>query len=144
MEHDEPDDGGEPVLPPWIDEMVDVVAAHLAAEHDLGPLGIRFRRLDGGRWEVVVHPTPVELVGGASDGAVVSPSFSVDIESLRAEFDRVDGCGLSSHGMFEDESAFLWIDGVYDGRDITLRLLTEPPENEAPGSRYDVNQRDED
>jgi hypothetical protein len=140
----EPDhETGEPALPDWIDELVDVAAAHLAAESELGPLGIRFRQLDSGRWEVVVHPTPVEVVGGASDGAVVSPVFSVDVESLRAEFEQVEGCGLSSHGMFEDEGAFLWIDGVYAGHELTLRLLLAPPDDEAPGSRLDVNRRED-
>lgn len=141
MEFEEEAD--EPELPDWIDELVDVVAAHLSADGELGPLGIRFRQLDSGRWEVVVHPTPVEVVGGASDGAVVHPMFSVDVESLRSEFDQVQGCGLSSHGMFEDEGAFLWIDGSYNEHELTLRLLLAPPDDEAPGSRYDVNRRED-
>lgn len=132
-----------PEIPDWIDSLVDRVARHLIAENQLGPLGIRFREEEDGSWEVVIHPTPVELVGGAEDGAVVSPSFTFDLEGLRGEFAKVNAVGVSSHGMYEDEDSYFWVAGRWDDRTLTLRVLLKPPEDEEPGSKLNVAQRDE-
>jgi hypothetical protein len=54
------------------------------------PLGFRFREEDGA-WDVLVYPPPVELVGGAHEGGVASPCFSLNLERVRAAFGRGEG-----------------------------------------------------
>ena len=50
--------------------LVDVVVGYMEAHSPTGPVGFRYREEDA-IGELVVYPTPVELVGGADDGAVV-------------------------------------------------------------------------
>jgi hypothetical protein len=61
--------------------LVDVVAACLEAHSPMGPLGFRYLEEEA-LGELVVYPTPVELVGGAADGTVVVPGFSLDLQAL--------------------------------------------------------------
>lgn len=130
-------------VPDWIDALADSVASHLTTASQLGPLGVRFREEDDGSWEVVIHPTPVELIGGAADGAVFSPAFTVDLEGLRNDFQPVAKAGVSSHGLYEDEGPYLWIEGRWQDKPMTLRILLSPPDNEAPGSKLDMTGRAE-
>jgi len=131
-------------IPDWIDPLAELVAGFLTSTSQLGPLGIRFREEEPGTWEVVIYPTPVELIGGAADGATFAPAFTVDVEGLRKEFEPVRKCGVSSHGIYEDESGYFWIEGKWNNLPMTLRILLAPPENEAPGSKLDMNRREED
>ena len=55
--------------------MVEVISACVEAQSPMGPLGYRYLA-QGDPCELLVYPTPVELVGGAEDGAVVLPGFS--------------------------------------------------------------------
>ena len=41
-------------------------------------------------------------------------------------------------------SGFLWVDGDWLGRPLTLRILVHAPENEAPGSKLNVSQSEQD
>ena len=61
----------------------------------MGPLGCRYDNEDG-LWQIDLYPTPIELVGGAADGAVVVPGFILDIDTLRGLFDRVDAVSWES------------------------------------------------
>jgi hypothetical protein len=44
----------------------------------MGPLGLRYL-VEDAFWEVWIYPTPVELVGGAVDGEVVVPGFTLEL-----------------------------------------------------------------
>jgi hypothetical protein len=37
----------------------------------------------------VVYATPMELVGGEHDGAIVLPGFSLDVQAVQNVFERV-------------------------------------------------------
>ncbi|MEK6238921.1 MAG: hypothetical protein N2C14_29755 [Planctomycetales bacterium] len=47
------------------------------------PASAQYAEADG-LYEVLVYPTPVELMGGAQDGGTATPSFSADLAALRA------------------------------------------------------------
>src|SRR5262249_14255301 len=64
-------DTGE--VPRWLEGLVDVVGEAMDAQSPLGPLGFLYREEEG-FWEIDVYATPVEVVGGADDGAVVLPA----------------------------------------------------------------------
>jgi hypothetical protein len=104
----------------------------------MGPLGFRYVEEDE-FWEVVVYPTPVELLGGTHDGAVVAPSFSLDLEGLRAAFDRVDDFSWNALGLNDPDGPYVWVEGDYRGHDVWLRVLAQAPEGEDPGMKLDVS-----
>jgi hypothetical protein len=80
--------------PAWLENLVEVISECVEAQSPMGPLGYR-SLAQGDPCELLVYPTPVELVGGAEDGAVVLPGFSLDLQALLAHFDRVEACRWS-------------------------------------------------
>jgi hypothetical protein len=123
-----------------MDALVDVVAACLDAHSPMGPLGFRYREEDE-RGEPVVYPTPVELVGGAADGTVVVPSFSLDLYTLLAAFERMMALQWCAHGCgpYDPEGPGISLEGLYQGHPVWLRVLAEPPEDEEPGLQLDTS-----
>jgi hypothetical protein len=124
-------DSGEPL---WLDSLVNAVGESLAPDSLMGPLGILYR-VEDGFWEVDIFPTPVELVGGAEDGAVVSPAYSLDLEHLRSVIGRVEDFGWNALGRAEGGGPFVWIEGNYQGHALLLRVLAQAPEGEEPGAK---------
>ncbi|SIO61612.1 hypothetical protein SAMN05444166_6805 [Singulisphaera sp. GP187] len=118
----------------WLDSLIEAVGASLAADNLMGPLGILYGEKDG-YWEVDIYPTPVELIGGADDGAVVSPAFSLDLEALRSAFERIEDFGWTTIGWPDGNGPFVWIKGAYQGHELLLRILAQAPEGEEPGSK---------
>ena len=101
----------------WLDRLLETVADCTVADSPMGPLAYRYGE-DEGFWEINVYPTPVELVGGAVDGEVVAPGFTLDIEELRAAFDRIVELVWHSMGFPHDEGPRLVVEGVYQGRQV--------------------------
>jgi hypothetical protein len=110
----------------WLSSLTDVVGGSITPESLMGPLEILYSEEEG-FWEVDMYSTPVELVGGPDDGAIVTPGFSVDLEQLRSAFDKIEDLGWNSIGWQDGRGPFVWIEGVYEGRELFLRLLAEPP-----------------
>jgi len=120
--------------PAWMENLVEVISECVEAQRPMGPLGYRYLA-QGDPCELMVYPTPVELVGGAEDGAVVLPGFSLDLQALLAHFDRVEACRWSPSGLgpYDPDGPCVSIEGLYQGHDVWLRVLAEPPEDEEPG-----------
>jgi hypothetical protein len=91
--------------------------------------------------ELVVYPTPVELVGGAVDGAVVASGYSLDLRTLQAAFDQIDALYWQTHslGSHDHEGPHLSLEGVYRGHQVWLRVLSDPPEDAEPSIRFDTS-----
>ena len=117
------------------------VVESLEPESPMGPLGLRYHE-DAGFWEVDVYPTPVEMVGGADDGAIVSTNFSLDLERLRSCFERIDDAGWNAFGWPSGDGPFVWIEGLFRGHDVWLRVMAEAPEDEEPGAKLRVTRND--
>jgi hypothetical protein len=100
-------------------------------------------RAEDGFWEVDIYPIPVELVGGAADGAVVTPAFSLDLERLRTAFTRIDDFGWSVLGWADGHGPFVWIEGLCQGRGLFLRVLAHAPEGEEAGATLRVPESDD-
>ncbi len=81
-----------------------------------------------GYWEVDIYPTPVELIGGAEDGAVVSPAFSLDPRIGSRAFEEVEDFGWTTIGWPDGNGPFVWIKGSYQGHELLLRILAQAPE----------------
>ena len=121
----------------WLGELVEAVAATMTADSATGPLGFRHHE-DAGCRIVRVYPRPVELVGGAVDGEVVAPGFSLDLEELRALFERVDACTWQALGLNEDEGPCVLIEGLYQGHEVLLQVLAYAPDDEEPGLQVET------
>lgn len=112
----------------WLDEFAEEVAATMSGE---SVPALRYYE-DGGCWIVHVYPQSVELIGGAADGAVVSPGCTWDVEALRGLFERVDACTWQTLGLNEDEGPCVLIEGIYQGREVLLQVLAYAPDEEEP------------
>ena len=123
----------------WLGDLVDAVAACMTADSPTGPLGCRYVE-EGGFWHVILYPTPVELIGGAEDGEIVAPGFSLDLEALRALFDRVDTFDWRSLG-FPSDGPEVSIEGRFQGCESYLQVLAYAPDDEEPGMKLDTVRR---
>ena len=125
----------------WLDDLAEAVAGNMEAQGASGPLGLRYQEEDG-IWEVVAYPKPVELVGGADDGELVTPPFALDLEGLRAAFERVEAFSWLSLGYPNGEGPHVAIEGVYEGHAVFLQVLAYPPDDEEPGMKINTQRRD--
>lgn len=132
-----PETVGEEAPMVWLHRLLETVAACTIADSPMGPLGYRYGE-DEDFWEVNVYPTPVELVGGAVDGEVVAPGFTLDVEQLQAAFDRIVALMWHSLGFPHDEGPRLVVEGVYQGRRVFLQVLAYAPEDEEPGMKLNT------
>jgi hypothetical protein len=115
----------------WLDVLVDEVGACITANDVVGSLGCRYG-VEDGFVHVLVYPTPVELVGGATDGAVVDADFSLDLEQLRKLFDQVADFGWRALGHHDPGGPHVWVEGVYRGRETLVQIMAVAPDDEEP------------
>ena len=101
----------------WLDDLVEAVAGNMTDESGPGTLGSRYREEDG-CWEILIYPTPVELVGGAEDGEIVAPGFSLDLDGLRSLFERVNDFSWQALGLNYSVGPHVSIEGVYQGHEV--------------------------
>jgi len=100
------------------------------------PVGFLYRE-EAGFWDIAIYPKSVEVVGGPEDGEILAPGFSLDLEGLRAEFERVDGISWKSLGWPGGEGPHVSIEGAFRGHQVFLQVLAYAPEDEEPGSKLD-------
>ena len=127
--------------PAWMEAFVDVVVGCMEAQSPMGSVGWRYHEEET-LGELVVYPTPVALVCGAADGTVVVPGFSLDLHALLAAFEHVTALKWCPHGFGPDDpdGPCVSLAGLYQGHQVWLRLLAEPPEDEEPGLHLDTQQ----
>jgi hypothetical protein len=121
----------------WLDTLLQAVCACVEADSPMGPLGMNYR-VEEDFWEICIFPTPVELVGGAQDGAVVALGFTVDLEQLRASFDSIEAFGWNALGLNDPDGPHIHVEGKFLGREVFLQLLAYAPEDEETGLKFDV------
>jgi hypothetical protein len=130
-------------LPKWLNSLFETVAESVVPQNTMGPMGLRYRE-DSGTWDIVVYPTSVELVGGAVDGEVVAPDFTLDLERLRTAFERIDDFGWRALGLPGTEGPHVWIEGTYREREVYLQLLAYAPDDEEPGMKVQASRSNHD
>ena len=126
--------------PEWVYELAEVVAGNMTSISGPGPLGFLYLEEDS-FWEVIIYPKPVELLGGAEDGEIVAPGFSLDLEELRTEFDQIAACSWQSLGYPHGEGPHVSIEGVYQGHEVFVQVLAYAPEDEEPGMKLHTRPR---
>jgi hypothetical protein len=133
----EPEDSD---APEWVYALAETVAGSMTSLSGPGPLGF-FYHEEEGAWEIIIYPKPVELIGGADGGDIVAPGFSLDLEELRGEFERVDAISWQSLGCPSGEGPHVSIEGVYQGHEVFIQVLAYAPEDEEPGMKLDTRKR---
>ncbi len=130
--------------PAWMKALVDVVSGCMEVHTVMGPLGFRWGEEDQ-FWEVIVYPTPIELVGGAADGELVSPGFSLNLQELWCSFDEVTDVNWCAYdfGPHDPDGPYISIEGVYQGHHVYLKVVSEAPNDEEPGLRLDATDKGE-
>ncbi len=125
--------------PQWLTSLIDAVGNCMEAHCASGPLGFCWRQEDD-FWEISVYSTPGEIVGGAQDGAVIVPGFSLDMQGLMAAFEKVADLHwiAQSFGPHDNLGPHVSIEGVYQGHEVWLQVLAEAPEDEEPGFKVDL------
>jgi len=125
--------------PQWLTSLVDAVGNCMEPHSAPGPLAYRGHQ-EGDFWEIVVYFTAGEVMGGAEDGAVIVPGFSLHVQELISVFEEVkDICWCShSFGPHDTWGAHVSIEGVYEGHEVWLQILAEAPEDEEPGFKVDM------
>ena len=126
--------------PPWLETLVDLVSNCIEAHSPMGPLEYRYSA-EADIAELIIYPTPVELVGGAVDGAVVVAGVSLDLQMLQSAFERVEAMHWQAQGMgpYDLDGPHLSLEGLYQGYYVWLRVLSEPPEAVEPSLRLDTS-----
>ena len=137
-----PQEADDAEAPAWIYTLVEAVADRMTAVGAAGAIGFRYREENGG-WEVVVYPRPVELIGGADDGEIVAPAFSLDLAGLRAVFDSVAEFSWEAIGLPDGEGPHVALEGVYQRHEVLVQVLAYAPEDEEPGTKLDTTQTEE-
>ena len=123
----------------WLTSLVDAVGNCMEPHAATGPLAFRWRQ-EGDFWEIAVYYTPGEVIGGAEDGAVIVPGFSLHVQELISAFEKVaDACWCShSFGPNDNRGPHISIEGVYQNHNVHLEILAEAPEDEGPGFKLDL------
>lgn len=125
--------------PQWLMSLVDTVGNCMEAHCAMGPLAFRWREEEG-FWDIAVYSTVGEVVGGAEDGAVIVPGFSLDVRELMSAFDELTDVHWCSQplGPHDYRSPHISIEGTYQGHEVYLEVLGEAPEDEGPGFKVDL------
>lgn len=121
-------------MPAWLESLVDAVAKCMQPHNVLGPLGCRWGEQKN-FWEVMVYPSAAELVGGAEDGVIVVPGFSLDLWELGKAFEEVTAVHWQSHafGPHDQAGPHVSIEGCYKGHQVFLQVWSEANPDEGPG-----------
>lgn len=125
--------------PQWLTSLVDAVGNCMEVHCAAGPLAFRWGSEDD-FWEVMVYCAPGEAVGGAEDGAVLVPGFSLDVSELMSIFEELRDSHWQSHsfGPHGHKGSHISIEGVFQGHHVYLQVLAEAPEDEKPGFKVDL------
>lgn len=125
--------------PAWMESLIDLVAGCMETHSEAGPLAFRWRQEED-QWHIMVYPTLGELIGGADDGALVFPGFSLDIQELTTAFEELVDVHWRAQalGSHDQEGRHVSIEGVYDGHQVYLQVLSDAPEDEEPGFKVDL------
>ncbi len=119
--------------PEWMKRLVDVVAASLDPLAETNPVGYRYGE-DGGVWEVVTYPKPVEL--GTRTHSTIG--FFLDLKGLPNAFDEVEAMQWFAFRRESDVPEIV-IEGTYEEHQVLLRVLAEPPaDDEEAGLMLDT------
>ena len=124
----------------WLQPLADRIAGTIEAHSLMGPMAWQYWPEEG-LHHLIFFPRSILLKGGAQDGQQVVPGYSVDIQAVSAMLQRVDSVYWTTQGLGgDDEGPRISIEGLYEGHQVWLRLLAEPPADEEPGMELEMTE----
>ena len=130
-------------IPAWLEPLVEAVASNITVHGPDGPLGLRYRQ-QGGRWDVLLYPLPVEMIGGEHDGGLAAPGFVLDLRGVWSAFTRIDALGWDAHGTCPENTSggpCFSVEGAFGGHEVCLRVLAYAPGDVEPALKLDADGR---
>jgi len=126
--------------PDWLSLFVNAATLNLHSYDVLSPLGCHFQQVKG-IWEVTLFASRTEIVGGSEDGGTSHSPFDVDLKSVLGLFSRVDAICWQTQplGRNDELGAHLSIEGLYEDKQVWLRITSTAPERFEAGRRAIVN-----
>lgn len=118
-----------------VQELYDHVRQCVGSRAPMGPLACRWST-DYGFVDLQIFPTPIELVGGPQDGAVIDPDVDFDLLGIMEAFDRIDGIGWTLDGE-DREYHYVCFRGGYRGYDVWVTIFAGAPAGEKPTMKSD-------
>ena len=127
--------------PDWLSNLVNALAAHIHSHDVLAPLGCHFQFVNN-VWETTLFASRTEIVGGSEDGRSRNSSFDVDVKSVIELFSNVEKIAWQAQPLdqFDELGAHVAIEGLYEGKQVWLRITATSPERFEAGRRAFVNQ----
>ena len=134
-----PKDAAAGGMPPWLHELISHITEGVEATDVSASLGCRYRRdeEEGGAWEVLMYLRPVEIVGGAADGEVVTPGFTLDLQHVCSAFGRIDELKWDALGSPDGDGPQVSVEGLYGSEPVLLHIAARAPEDVEPGKSFD-------
>ena len=132
--------GGKP--PAWMRRVLDAVSKGFSPEASCGPLGYVWIPPDeysDEPWKVAVFPTPIEVLGGRNDGAIILPGFRVDLMHVIDSFDNFPQITWRAPSEYTGELDGPCVGFVGKLKKVKLELFIfdEPPNGFKPTVLYD-------
>ena len=69
------------------------------------------------------------------------PGFSLDLQQLCELFESVVSFGWNALGLNWPQGPHVYVEGVFQGREVYLQVLAYAPEDEEPGLKVDATRR---
>ncbi len=110
--------------PDWLNELLESIAGHI----ETAPPTIGWQTCapeDEDPWEARIFPGPTE-----HEGKILYPYSFIDVTAILAEFSSFEIVTWGNEGVSE-----LSIEGVYDGHEVVVAVLSRAPEGVAAMTR---------
>lgn len=136
----------------WMRRLCKSVSRTALSQSRRQMLRFRWRLDENGLPMIAVYQAPVEIVGGASDGAQWQPELATCVAKIIELFDHLPhidymtGCSYEAsldidppdggQCIVHSYTGLLVIRGLYRGENVTLSLLSRPPFFERPAYCY--------
>lgn len=130
------------VVPPeWMTRFVNAVTECIYPHDVLSPLGCHYQQSNG-VWEITLFASKTEIVGGPQDGLSYNSGFNIEVLALGKIFSQVETVSWQSQklGPTDELGAHLSIEGIYDFKQVWLRITSNAPDRFEIGRRALINQ----
>lgn len=128
--------------PSWLRGFGNAIAAQFLPPLDYPPVGCHFCEV-AGVWEIALFVSDTEVVGGAEDGVRKPMPVVIDLFQIAKLFQTVTNFTWQTFAVDDDDDlgCHVTIEGLYDHRQIRLRLLSKSPASIEPGASLKVHEQ---
>ena len=112
----------------WLNELSDRITALTTWDDPRDSFVVR-ACLEREFWVILAHPDPIEIVGGADDGAEILTEFRLDLFGLMGLFGETYQVLWDSATVELSHCPQVFIEGLYQGQHIFLSILAHSGRN---------------